>query len=158
MIDTEDKDTWCDLGEDEERNFLKAQDFHLVNFMPNPEKDNDKYTQDLRVSFPSDLKTVRTAWRRSQEMFGLDPSYAISLNRKDVERYNRLYPNIIIVFDIDMDGYKAVHWADLTRINRLIKSNFAKEHIYKNRVDDDQGNAKSSFVFDCRWFPIMRKE
>ena len=87
----------------------------------------------------------------------LTPKYAISLNRKDVERYNKLYPNIVIVFDIEMSGYSGVHWADLHRINTLIRKGMAKEHSYKDRVDDNKGNAKSSYVFDCRWFPVLHK-
>jgi len=152
----QDKEFWCETGEFDEDNFLERNDFHLVNILPNEAKSNDKFTYDMRISFPSDLKTVRTAWRFSQEMFGINPKYAVSLNRKDVERYNELYPNIIIVMDIKLPDYERVHWTDLTRVNRLIKHELAKEHIYKERIDDTQGNAKSSYVFDCRWLPILR--
>lgn len=156
-MDLQDKQSWCELGELEEGNFLKSQDFHLVNVLPNVAKANDKFTHDMRISFPSDLKTIRTKWRLSQEMFDIDPKYAISLNKKDIVRYQQLYPNIIIVFDIEITDYKEVHWSDLTRITRLITRGLAKEHTYKQRVDDSSGNAKSSYIFDCRWFPILRK-
>ncbi len=141
----------------DECNFIRNQGFDRVVVLPNVEKARDKYTHDMRISFPSDLKTVRSSWIHSQRMFGLDPKYAISLNRKDVVRYNDLYPNIIIVFDIEMTEYKNIHWADLNRINTLIRKGMAKEHSYKDRVDDNKGNAKSSYVFDCRWFPVLHK-
>ncbi len=155
--DLQDKEAWCAAGEVDEGNFIRNQGFDRVVVLPNVEKARDKYTHDMRISFPSDLKTVRSSWIHSQRMFGLDPKYAISLNRKDVERYNKLYPNIVIVFDIEMSEYNGVHWADLHRINTLIRKGMAKEHSYKDRVDDNKGNAKSSYVFDCRWFPVLHK-
>ena len=166
-MDLQDKQAWCDLGELEEGNFLERQDFHLVHVLPNVTKDVDKYAHDMRISFPADLKTIRSSWRKSQELFGIQPKYAISINKKDVDRYNDLYPNMIIILDIEIeyinenDGglsvYKTVRWVDMTRINRLIKSGFAKEHQYKERTEDTQGNAKSSYVFDCRWFPVLKE-
>lgn len=156
-LDLQDKDFWCEAAELDEDNFIKIDDFHLIDLLPNRDKSTDKFTYDIRLSFPADLKTIRSAWIFSQRMFGISPRYAVSLNRKDVERYNELYPNIIIVMDIEFPDYKRVHWTDLTRVNRLISRKIAKEHHYKERTDDVQGNAKSSYVFDCRWFPVLEK-
>ena len=101
--DLQDKQAWCIAGEESEDAFIRNQGFDQVTVLPNPAKNSDKFTHDMQMLFPADLKTIRSAWRLSKSMFGLDPKYAISLNRKDVIRYNKLYPNIIIVFDIDME-------------------------------------------------------
>ena len=53
-MDLQDKQSWCELGELEEGNFLKSQDFHLVNVLPNVAKANDKFTHDIPVRSKND--------------------------------------------------------------------------------------------------------
>lgn len=152
----EDKDLWVALGEDYEDEFIRYQEFDEVKITRNPEKDSNQYSYDMRISMPCDLKTIRTEWRLSEKLFGIDKKTAISINVKDVNRYNQLYPNIVIVLDVQLPSYKKVHWTELTTINRLIRTGLAKKHTYKNRVDDSKGNAKESYIFDVKWFAEMK--
>jgi len=104
---------------------------------------------------PCDLKTLTTPWIYSERMFGIPPTYAISINRKDLRRYYQLYPNIIIILDVQYPDYQAAHWTDLDRLKIFVKSGKVQLHKYQTRIDDDQGNAKDSYIFDVRWFPKL---
>ena len=85
-------------------------------------------------------------------MFGIPHPYAISINEKDLTRYINLYPNIILILDIQFERVQAVKWVDVKRLARLAEKGIAKRHAYKNRVEDKKGNAKVSYVYDMRWF------
>ena len=82
-------------------------------------------------------------------------SHGISINRKDLRRYYTLYPNIIIIFDVQYPDYKATHWSDLNRLELMVRSGKVQLHKYKYRSDDGSGNAKDSYIFDVRWFPRL---
>ena len=156
MIDLNDKKAWCDLGLELEKEFVSNSRFSDVTIGMNPSKSFDKYTYDMKIEMPCDLKTITTPWIYSEEMFGIPSDYAISINRKDLRRYYSLYPNIIIIFDVQYENYKATHWSDLDRLRILVKQNKAFLHKYKNRVDDNIGNAKDSYVLDVRKLPILK--
>ena len=157
MLNHNSKHEWCQRGMQYEDDFVKGRSFVDVDVRINPEKDQDVFTYDMRIDMPCDLKTSRTPWRRSMEMFGIDPKYAVSLNRKDLIRYDKLYPNIIIILDIGYADYKATHWTHLQDMKRLIKEEKVQLHKYKERaVGDEFGNAKDSYIFDVRITPIMK--
>lgn len=166
MLNTEDKLAWCEkFGDKTERTFAADRLFNLgIASWSNLEKRTNKYTHDLFCIFPSDLKTVRTPLFKAHELYGIDPQYAVTFNLKDEERYRNLYPNIVVIFDIKWDltemqfnntVYKVnpMHMTFagfLTDIKNAIKVNGDQKINYKKRVDDEQGNAKSSYVFDAR--------
>lgn len=164
-LDTENKTAWCKNAETDEHAFAVNRLYQLgIAGSVNPTKRRDPYTHDLLVNFPADLKTIRTPLFKAQEIYGLDPQYAITFNRKDAERYQQLYPNIIVIFDIN--------WTQTTKqighttytvqpmhvtcagflhdIRRAITADGNHEHTYQKRIEDTAGNAKTSFVFDAR--------
>jgi len=145
----EDKQSWCDLGLQLEYEFLERG----FPVSLNKQKDHDKFTHDFMIHLPCDLKSIRTKWQKSQELFGIQSDYAISINQKDLQRYNHLYPNLIIILDVAWSG---VYLAPVSHAIRLIKNGSAKRHEYKNRKNDQRGNAKISWIFDIRHFEAIK--
>lgn len=155
-LDNEDKQAWCNLGERAEKRFAGPLFSGGVAIFANPEKLSNPFTHDLFITHPADLKTIRTPFLTS-EKYGISPHTAITLNVKDVQRYVELYPRIIIIFDIEFEGFKSIRYAGLHEILRAIKTGVAKIHTYKNRVNDDQGNAKASYVLNALWFAELTR-
>ena len=144
MIDTENKDAWCEYGANLETQFITRK-FNDVEVKINGLKSSDKYTYDLRIELPADLKSIKTKWIFSQDMFGIPPERAISINEKDFIRYAKHYPNILIILDVEWDG---VYSITVVRARHLIREGKAKKHVYEKRKDDIKGNAKCSYIFD----------
>jgi hypothetical protein len=97
--------------------------------------------------------------------YGLDPRFTVTFNRKDYERYAKLYPTLIIFFWAD---WKQLEWRDsrvaplsaiyqvpFATIAAKIKGGTVPEHAYQRRVGDRAGNAKSSFLLDLRSFALI---
>lgn len=150
-LDPQDKAAWCRWGEDAE---IRLAGPLLPNggaLMRNPAKASDPYTHDLFVVLPADLKTIRTRFRTA-DRYGIDPRSAVTINRKDLERYARLYPTIVILLDVDYGDYKRFCSATLTQIRELVRSGRSRLHVYRDRVADTAGNARDSYVFDAEWF------
>ena len=154
MIDNEDKKAWCDAGALAEKDFVATNRLIGWGISMNPAKQKDVYTHDLIGVLPMDLKSIREPWRKSQELFGIPPEYAISINLKDLKRYDELYPNIIVILDVQWSG---VYMITVERAKALITSGKAVRHEYKNRVDDTKGNAKASYIFDLRDLDKLRE-
>lgn len=150
-MDNEDKDAWVRAGEEQEERFAGPVLGSGAAVFANPAKKENRYTHDIFVVLPGDLKTVRTLWRTAHR-YGIDPQYAITLNKKDVERYQKFHPDIIIVWDIDIPGFRSRRYSPLKDILKAVSSGHAKLHHYKNRVNDTRGNAKETYVLDARWF------
>ena len=155
-VRNDDKQKWCEHGRELEDEFVLRQRFVDVLIGINPDKDSNPFTYDMRIDLPCDLKSTKTPWRKAQEMFGIDPRYAVSINQKDLRRYARLYPNIVILFDVDYPEYKAVHWATLDMFRIMLEDGDMALHQYGARIDDTQGNAKASYVFDVSKLPRLR--
>ena len=164
-MDTEDKLRWCEQGEHDEAVFAVGRLFQLsLAGHINPEKLTNIYTHDLFVQFKSDLKTVRTPLFKSQQLYGIDPQYAVTFNLKDGERYAKLYPNIVVIFDVRWEqtsmeiggqrySVKPMHQTYagfLNDIRKAIMKAGNRKIEYARRVDDSIGNAKASWVFDVR--------
>lgn len=159
--DTEDKHGWCELGSKAEEAFVQTR-LHKLGLSGgiNVDKIKNPFVYDLTLILQADLKTVRTPLFMAQELYGLDPQYAVTFNVKDGIRYKELYPNILVLFDVRWD---TLEWHGKTvqpmhrtfggflpNIRKAIQDCGTKRIQYKNRVDDTQGNAKESFVFDVR--------
>jgi len=155
-VRNDDKQKWCEHGRELEDEFVLRQRFVDVLIGINPDKDSNPFTYDMRIDLPCDLKSTKTPWRKAQEMFGIDPRYAVSINQKDLRRYARLYPNIVIVFDVDYPNYRATHWATLDMFRIMLEGGDMALHQYGARIDDTQGNAKASYVFDVSKLPRLR--
>ena len=155
-VRNDDKQKWCEHGRELEDEFVLRQRFVDVLIGINPDKDSNPFTYDMRIDLPCDLKSTKTPWRKAQEMFGIDPRYAVSINQKDLRRYARLYLNIVIVFDVDYPDYRATHWATLDMFRIMLEGGDMALHQYGARIDDTQGNAKASYVFDVSKLPRLR--
>jgi hypothetical protein len=165
-METENKLDWCNGAEIQERMFAVSRlfDLSLTGYI-NPQKKTDKFTHDLFVNFPVDLKSVQTPLFKAQDLYGIDPQYAITFNEKDFKRYKSLYPNIIVIFDINWietekrigDVMYSVQPMHMTVAGFLadIKSAHIKSGCrtieYQKRVNDTKGNAKTSYVLDARF-------
>jgi len=160
--DLQNKKRWCKDGERIEEAFVSKYGKQL-SLTINPEKSSNPYAPDLIYNTKiADLKTQNTPFFKSKKLYDIDPSYAVVFNRKDAERYWKLYKDIIIYFWIEWHSVKFVMGSfeqDVKYINgvwsikfielvELIKN--APEHFYQQRVTDKIGNAKSSFVLDIR--------
>ena len=147
----EDKLAWCEHGDNLEKEFVIKSFDSGISLLRNPAKHENKYTHDLFAVFPSDLKSIKTQFNTA-DRYGIPRDYAITINEKDIKRYQEKYPNIVLLLDIEYPSYKGVRFASINRITKLIGMDKAKKHDYIHRVDDKNGNAKSSYVFDLRWF------
>lgn len=159
-IDVEDKKAWCKFGEELERDFLEnvAKNYR-INTARNKNKDKNPYTHDIWTVVPSDLKSIRTPFYKAKDMYGIESRYAITMNDKDVVRYKN-YPLFLIVFDILYDEWmeeREIRVATIHQIASLIEEGKAKNHVLKNRVNDNKGNGKSNWIFDYRWFSNIPK-
>jgi len=145
-MDNQDKSAWCRAGERAEADFLATRQITGVGLSWNPAKQVDPYTHDYVAMIPVDLKTMRTPWRKSQELFGIPTDKAVSINQKDLRRYAKLYPNIIIYLDVEHSG--KLFSLTLDRARKLIDKGKAHKHEYLERKDDTAGNAKASYIFN----------
>lgn len=152
----EDKKAWVELGTKAEAHFSMPIFKGGVTVFTNPAKAENKFTHDLFFVQPADLKTVRTPFRTA-DRYGIPSKTAITLNKKDVDRYREKYPHIVIIFDVEYPDFKSIRYASLREINYLIDVGLAKLHTYINRVDDQSGNAKESYVLDATWLEEMER-
>jgi hypothetical protein len=178
----EDKLPWCRAGEEYERAFVEIWNAHYHDKMSiNPAKANNPYSADLMWhGAPADLKTQTTPFFTASR-YGVDPRFAVVLNRKDVERYEYQYPGMPIFFWVDWQEtqwrvidservspygppptgdtvvlrrvayFGGIFATNVDHILHLVRSG-APEHSYRARGDDRQGNAKSSYVLDLGTF------
>ena len=147
----EDKAAWCEYGDKTEVEFVSKMLASKCSVFMNPAKEENKFTHDFFIVMPSDLKTIRTRFRTA-DRYGIPSHSAITLNKKDVDRYSDKYPHIIIIFDVKYEDFSRVCYAPIRDIKKAIRRGVAKLHTYTNRVNDTQGNAKESWVLDSMWF------
>jgi hypothetical protein len=171
MRSPEDKQFWLAAGEAKETIFVESVLPALgLRGTLNPAKASNTYAPDLIVDDKlAELKCQRTPFFKAQELYGVDPQYAVTLNTEDFERYCAEWPSL--------DIYFWIHWQETTRViggntysveemagvwresfpglQCLIKNESVGSHEYLNRLFDRVGNAKSSFVFDLRHFEFL---
>lgn len=157
----QDKRAWCEAGAEQEWEFIQSRLFGIgIPGMVNVAKRQDPYTHDLVVQLQADLKSVRTPFFTAGK-YGLEPQFAVTFNEKDALRYRDLYPNIVVFFDIDwqqteygeisVEPMRATYAGFLGDIRTAIQKSGNHKHAYRERVDDEAGNAKASWVFDVRY-------
>lgn len=163
MHDTEDKNWWCLHGANLEKKFVDFGRNRLgLNVKLNPEKETNPYVPDLLYNEKlADLKTQNTPFFTAKR-YGFDPRYTVTFNRKDYERYKRLYPELIILFwvsweqtqwkDMKVDYFGGVFGVRFSNLADQIETSKVPEHSYIHRKMDKGGNAKSSFLLDLRNF------
>ena len=150
--DNQDKLSWCEWGDQQEMSFLARSWSAGIGVFRNPNKAGDRYAHDIFLVVPADLKTICTPFNTA-DRYGIDPGFAITINDKDIERYRKLGNAMVLILDVSYPHYQATHLAQLGQLIRATEIGKAKRHAYLHRVNDQSGNAKHSWVFDCRWFP-----
>ena len=154
-INNQDRQNYYKLGEQYEMAFVNMCQRSKLDAHINPEKERDKTQPDLLMfGKVSDLKTQTLPFFKS-EKYGIKPEDSITFNRKDYERYKKLYPKIDIYFWRGWEAQEAygvkvksvldVLWCPFKKIVKIIE-NGAEEHFYQQRIND-RYNAKSSFIF-----------
>ncbi|MFC3859590.1 HD domain-containing protein [Deinococcus antarcticus] len=158
MHDTEDRAFWYEHGERQEHEFLQLAARHGLPVRLNPAKTRDKTAIDLLLTLPdgrevpADLKTQNTPFFTAGK-YGKNPGRAVTLNDKDIRRYERLYPDAVILFHVNWTTltWRGQHvpplhgvWsATLPEIKKLIQQ---PAHTYQRRKTDPRPNAASSHV------------
>lgn len=161
--DLQDKKLWCKDGEKIEEVFV-GKFGESLDLIINPEKKENPYAPDLlyQSEHLADLKTQNTPFFKAKELYGIDSSYAVVFNRKDAIRYYRNYPDIIIYFWVEWHSvrfemgsfsreveYISGVWSiPFKLLVEILKD--APLHSYQQRVADQKGNARDSFVLDIR--------
>jgi len=143
----QDKQAWCREGERRERDFVAENPIEGWAVAMNPQKQTNVTAYDLVGMVPMDLKSQTTRWKQSQERFGIPPQYAFTINAIDLQRYQRHYPNILMILDAQESGK---YLLTVDRARRLVDEGKAHPHVYEQRKDDKDGNARASWVFDLR--------
>lgn len=157
--DTEDRDWWYEKGESLEHSFVQLCQRIGLPVQINPAKEHDRSAPDIVYrGEAADLKTQNTPFFTAAR-YRMDPRLTVTFNRKDLERYLRLYPEMDILFWIE---WKQVSWKGITvdplrgiwalnvqEIHRQVAAG-APEHAYLRRQQAGDPNAKSSFLLDVR--------
>ena len=160
-MDTSNKMTWVQLGETMENEFLRRR-FEGVLFSINPSREKRPWRQGLKWEHdfivqtgklvrPCDLKSVRTPFRNAMDWFEMTPAELVTINEKDIVRYKRLYPKIVIAFDVNHEFNKGTWIVSLSRLEKAIADNDAKLHQYRTRSYDDSGNGVRSYILSLDW-------
>ena len=171
LHDTEDKNWWVIHGADREQTFVKEICPKIgLQATINPQKAVDPYSFDLVVGGnKADLKCQETPFFVAGPKYGISAKYAVTFNKKDLLRYQELYPDIEIYYWVNwqttekkiynkvfrVEPLTGVWKAPLSRIEHCIEEKEAPLHRYQRRVGDKHGNARDSYILDLRWFECV---
>lgn len=166
--DTEDRAYWYGLGCREEADFCAGLAIRAgLTVRVNPAKAQNPKVIDLIRVRPdgregyADLKTQRTPFFTAGR-YGHDPALTVTFNLKDLRHYERLYPQADIIYHVcwtqtelarrggqgtlRVPVVEGVWLTSVPQIRALIDAGHAPVHAYRHRVNDDQGNARDSYV------------
>jgi hypothetical protein len=142
MINPEDKSAWVEWGVDQEGQAIDRAAMRGLPIIVNPARARDRYAIDAAVL--CDIKTRRTPFRRSLELYGIPPKHCVTLNVEDLERYP---DRALILFDVHYEEL-GVHGQWIAFADDLERSHKGV-HQYERRVNDTI-NKQSSYVLDLR--------
>lgn len=159
MHDTEDKRYWTRYGASREVALVRILRSLGIEASINPSKVEDPTAPDLIVSGElADVKCQRTPFFKAKELYGIDPQFAVTLNRKDIERYQSQFPSITIYFWVDWETLRwgpyrvkpmfGIWRATLPQIIQMLTAGI-ESHSYRRRITDAI-NARESYVLDLR--------
>jgi len=132
----------------------------------NPKKSTDPFAPDLVVNGRlADLKAASTPFFTAQRIFGIDPQFAYTFNKKDYERYKQFYPDIDVFVWIHWNKFQwnsieikpmvGIYRVSFEEIAARIEAGTVILHQYKRRTADTAGNARDSYGFDVRAFETL---
>jgi len=98
--DTEDKQWWFIEWRNYENRFVNEVCPRLnLTAQINPAKKQDPFAPDIVVQGRlADLKCQQTPFFKSDVLYGIDPQFAVTFNRKDYVRYGERYPDLIVYY------------------------------------------------------------
>ncbi|MFN2267646.1 MAG: hypothetical protein ABR533_05165 [Desulfonatronovibrio sp.] len=160
--DLQQKQQWCKDGEKLEFRFLELYGEKL-GLRLNEAKHYDPTVPDFIHTDSDryvDLKSQTTPFFQARR-YGVDPQFAVTLNKIDVDRYSRLYPGIIVLYHVNWIAVKmqgrtgsAISVEPMEGLWAASIKNLALAcrpeilHAYLQRTDDKKGNARDSYVLD----------
>lgn len=160
--DLQAKQSWCQRGENLEQAFVREYG-EIIGVEINPEKSSDPYVADLVCDTGyGDLKGQFTPFFSANRLYNIDPRFAVVFNKKDRDRYQEKYPEIIIYYWIDWQAVSFEMGSSRIEIEPLMgvwkipfqslleMLNPENLHVYQQRRQDIRGNAKESYVIDIR--------
>ena len=158
IADTEDKTWWIGWGKQKEQEFLKLCEREGILPGIAASYGPDHYPEYTYQGRYLDLKTVETPFFMARKHYGLDSNFAVSLNKQDVFDCTYKYPKCQLVFWIQwaseikygvaVETRHEIRFLSYERMRELVSH--APVHIYQKRIDDNQGNAKDSYILDLR--------
>jgi len=159
---TEKKDDWLSYGEKKEREFVETIAPKIgIDAKINPKKNQRPEAIDLIVDdVLADLKTQETPFFTSLRKSDIPPQWCVTFNVNDFERYKEKNERLDIIFWVrwieELEGYgervntmEGVWKTKFDKIERKINNNDITKHNYNRREDDDR-NARDSFLLDLR--------
>jgi hypothetical protein len=163
-MNTEYKEYWCRKGEIAEEAFVREIVPRINrNLIIHPEKKTTKTYIDLLnvdTNGVADLKTQNTPFFKAS-MYGYDPQYTVTFNRKDYLNYKKRYPESVIYFWVNWEQTEITIRDEVYSVQPLYgvwEVNFnelriegAPLHKYIRRYGD-QVNATESYLFDLNSF------
>lgn len=167
IFNTEDRTRWYEWGEAGEDNFIaNVVPVIGLDIKKNPAKVERPWEIDLydyTNNRYADLKIQNTPFftvgKYKYRGRYCDPTYSVTFNHKDYERYSREHPDCDIYFWItwNQKEYRGhtipeIHgvWRGcFARMAERIQKKEAPLHAYQHRTTDDH-NARDSYIFDLR--------
>ncbi len=162
MLSNQAKNEWVVLGRYKEKQFCRwiAPLLDLGRIEINPEKTTDKYAPDLVVEGRvADLKCQELPFFSAQS-YDKDPTWTVTFNKKDLERYEESYDNLPVFFwvhwiipealGVKVSRINGVWLTTTNEIRNHVDAGTAPCHSYKERTKDNVGNAKESYLLDLR--------
>ena len=158
VLNTEDKTSWIDWGVQKEHDFLYVCQKYDILAGIKKSTGPVYYPEFVYQDRYLDLKTVHTPFFLAQRKFKIDPAFAVTLNKQDVTACTIKYPKCQIVFwvnwkaatnfGVSVEKRQGIWFLSYEQMINLVED--APLHVYQNRIDDTQGNAKDSYVLDLR--------
>jgi hypothetical protein len=174
--DLQNKGAWCTHGERKENVFVRNYGERL-GLIINPEKKTNKYAPDLANVIGgglADLKTQNTPFFTARK-YNYDPQYTVTFNRNDADRYREEEPDLDIYFWVDwiavryfkestnpkygdthvsVEPMHGVWKVSFQNLDAIIQN--SPLHPYQQRVNDNQRNAKDSYLINLNDPRIQR--
>ena len=158
----ENKSAWIELGSKYEKEFVKLLMRHGVKAKINPAKKTNPYLPDLLVEGRvAELKTRRTPFFKTKQ-YGISPDTATTINQKDIERYIKTNPGMLVFFwgywpkqeryGVEVKECCVVWFAMMDKLKKICDS--APVNHYENRSGED-GNKVTSYIIDLNDLRLM---
>ena len=153
------KREWIDYGKQKEQEFWDlCMETSMFPGIKRNTEDPVYYPEFIFSGRYLDLKYQETPLFKAKELYGIDPTYAITYNVQDRDDCTDKYSPCDNIFWVKWArGYRygtrvrprnGLWYMSYEKMVEL--TNTAEVITYQNRIDDEQGNAASSFVLNLK--------